>query len=635
MSFISNASGITLGEGTFNNIHGNLVKICNHGVHDQRDEHGGESFLCDETHRNLILFSLDATNFCGSGDCRPGRREMEVDNGLKVIREKYLNLTLQIGSGPGYFLHAGEIKGRVVIVKVFNVGPRAREHLEATVLHSKGLMHPNVVRIQGRSLPTSSYQFIVYENGNFPYWKAAEDPLAVALRDDLERSIVLGFKLVAGLSSGINYLNVQGLTVPLRVENFNVFLDVNDRFLFSIDFPPGDPDTSENRDDANGAWKLFNALCHKVLRYANRVLHDEDIERTPVFDSSTPFLQSSTVPSQDRTIAHEEEQAMPNDLEEAPSVPPRREYVWRTMAAPQSLATIATQIARDLDVRRASINRLVRSDARSIHRCPGYVREEVTLATRAADSAVVSHDAPTVQEVCSVCHEVVNSGEVFSCVCGEEEPASRPTVKCRSCNSWSHRDCAPTPNDSSCQLCSSKTSGSPGAAADAQEQDRVAEAPYSDQGGLDFDQTASKRPADITADITMVAGPLANAFHIDPSQPLVLEGDPLRDHDRDIRLHQVKDASLYSGPTINNAQSPFKRSQLNNLAQCHGLSIEYSTHRDGPLHDERWNAIVYINGHQWGQGQGSNKKTAREAAAARALGAIAQGQWPPPTKQTV
>jgi hypothetical protein len=40
---------------------------------------------------------------------------------------KYLNLTREIGSGHGYFLHAGETKGRAVIVKVFNSGPNARE----------------------------------------------------------------------------------------------------------------------------------------------------------------------------------------------------------------------------------------------------------------------------------------------------------------------------------------------------------------------------------------------------------------------------------------------------------------------------------------------------------------------------
>ncbi|KAJ7613984.1 hypothetical protein FB45DRAFT_260281 [Roridomyces roridus] len=513
MSFISNANGITLGEGTFNNVHGNLVNI----FHDGRRADLG-----------------DLPHISEMGDLkRKPRRETEID-GLKVIRDKYLDLVLEIGSGPGYFLHAGEFKGRAVIVKVFNAGPTVREHVEATVLNTKGLLHPNVLRMRGRSSPLSSHHFIVYESA---YWKAAEAPMAVALKDDLEQSIVLGFKLVAGLSSGMNYLDAQGITVP-GVENFDVFLDVNDRFLFSIDFPPSDPDTTENRDVANGAWNLFNVLCQKVLRSANLVLHDEDIERTPVFDSSPPISS----PAQGQAITPEEEQAMSNDLEEAPPVPPRREYVWRTLELPQSLGRIATEITRDLEVRWRSINRLTWMDARSVHRCPGYVRQEITLTTRTADSAVVTHNAPAIQEVCSVCHEAVNPGDVFSCVCGAD-PGSRPTVKCRSCKTWSHRDCAPAANESACQPCFLETSGSTRAAG-AQDQEGVAEA---DPGRLDFEQVTSTRPADTAANTA-----------------------------------------------TNNAHPQSNRNNLNNRAQDSGWTVDYEDVRYGWIDSETWSSTVRL-----------------------------------------
>jgi hypothetical protein len=45
----------------------------------------------------------------------------------QIIRKTHLKLTREIGSGPGYFLHAGRNKERAVIVKVFNPGPTARE----------------------------------------------------------------------------------------------------------------------------------------------------------------------------------------------------------------------------------------------------------------------------------------------------------------------------------------------------------------------------------------------------------------------------------------------------------------------------------------------------------------------------
>jgi hypothetical protein len=45
----------------------------------------------------------------------------------QIIPTKDLKLIREIGSGPGYFIHAGENKGRAVIVKVFNARPNARE----------------------------------------------------------------------------------------------------------------------------------------------------------------------------------------------------------------------------------------------------------------------------------------------------------------------------------------------------------------------------------------------------------------------------------------------------------------------------------------------------------------------------
>jgi hypothetical protein len=44
-----------------------------------------------------------------------------------------LKLTLEIGSGPGYFLHAGQNKSHAVIVKVFNAAPNAREVRNRTI----------------------------------------------------------------------------------------------------------------------------------------------------------------------------------------------------------------------------------------------------------------------------------------------------------------------------------------------------------------------------------------------------------------------------------------------------------------------------------------------------------------------
>ncbi|KAJ6557801.1 hypothetical protein B0H19DRAFT_121208 [Mycena capillaripes] len=208
MAFISNAENFTLGEGVYNNVHGNIVHNTFYGNKRRRAEIEGP------------LTSLE-----------PLREE---EDRIKVIRKKDVKLTAEIDSGPGYFLHTGEVKGRAVIVKVFNPRPAVRDQLDVTVSLSKALMHPNVMRIDGISSSLSSNYFIIYENAR---WQTAEGPLAAALKDDLNKSVNLGLKMVAGLSvclitlvaifsqsspstkSGMNHLSVQGISLAfLRAE---------------------------------------------------------------------------------------------------------------------------------------------------------------------------------------------------------------------------------------------------------------------------------------------------------------------------------------------------------------------------------------------------------------------------------
>ncbi|KAJ7913600.1 hypothetical protein B0H13DRAFT_471068 [Mycena leptocephala] len=449
MSFVSNVDHLTLGDGVYNNVHGNLSNIVHNTFYWRKRPHeqiGDAPDLLEPTRKRR-------------------QREEDSDHGVKVIRNKHLKLTLEIGSGPGYFLHTGETKGRTVIVKVFNSGPTVREHLESTVALSKGLFHPNVLRIEGVSSPASLTHFIAYENA---YWKLAKGALAAALQDDLTKSITLGFKMIAGLSSGMNHLSVQGISLgSLGVENFDIFLDINDRFLISINpHLSTDDATGDRQDNTTRSWAVFNALCQRVLRSANRVLHNENIERTPVI---TDILRRPPVPQKSLSSAslgplesHELSSSQQATETEA-SIPPRREYVWRTIErGQQSLATIATRIALDLDMKlSSSVNKLTWSDGRSAHRCAGYVREEITLASTTGDSAVVFRDAPSPLETCLVCHEVVGVHKVFRCICGDPNPGARPTVKCPICEYWSHSDCVRNSIGFACETCVSDSVGPP------------------------------------------------------------------------------------------------------------------------------------------------------------------------------
>ncbi|KAJ7889724.1 hypothetical protein B0H13DRAFT_1720100 [Mycena leptocephala] len=104
------------------------------------------------------------------------------------------------------------------------------------------------------------------------------------------------------------------------------------------------------------------------------------------------------------------------------------------------------------------IHRLTQSDGQNPHRCPGYIREEITLATTTLDSAVVAHDTPSPLEICSICHEVVGLHEAFRCICSDPALGSRHTIKCRVCKLWSHSDCVGNPKKQfTCQFCNEDT----------------------------------------------------------------------------------------------------------------------------------------------------------------------------------
>ncbi|KAJ6597632.1 hypothetical protein DFH09DRAFT_1304416 [Mycena vulgaris] len=121
MSFISNSENFTLGEGVYNNIHNNFI----HNI-----------FYGKKRHREAIKDAPDMLSL-EEPTRKRCRREEEFH---QVIRKKHLKLTPELGSGPGYSLHAGEAKGRAVIVKVFNAGPTVREQLESPVALSEGFI---------------------------------------------------------------------------------------------------------------------------------------------------------------------------------------------------------------------------------------------------------------------------------------------------------------------------------------------------------------------------------------------------------------------------------------------------------------------------------------------------------------
>ncbi|KAJ6597703.1 hypothetical protein DFH09DRAFT_1304476 [Mycena vulgaris] len=271
---------------------------------------------------------------------------------------------------------------------IYRAGPEHEQLPNAGIfrrsfLPSCMLMHPNVLRIEGISSPASLNHFIAYENA---HWKTAEAPLAAVLKDDLTRSVILGFKMVAGLSSGMNHLSVQAISLAsLGMENFDVFLDLNDRFLISVN-PPTLPmgtvtDDLIQEDNTTISWEVFNALCQKAfcnirsgLEFEFGIIIVATHHRRQASRPAAAGIRLANDRSRTAILGHHR--------------PPNLLY---------------------------SVNKFVWNDGRSAPRCAGYIREEVTLASTTGDSAVVSPDAPSPLEICSVCHEVVGLHEIFRC----------------------------------------------------------------------------------------------------------------------------------------------------------------------------------------------------------------------------
>ncbi|KAJ7844298.1 hypothetical protein B0H13DRAFT_2411771 [Mycena leptocephala] len=570
----------------------------------------------------------------------------ESGEDIEMVRSKDLKLGFEIDNGLGYFLHTGHIKSRAVIVKVFSESSTAQKvkasgfncsAIKKTAVRLEKKSHPNIMRVEGISSPASLMHFIVYENA---YWKFAEGPLAVALKDDSTKSLTLGFKM-----AGMNYLSVQGLFMSkatIGAKNFDIFLDINDRFLISINLPmPSESDAvdgQQGEDDLTRSWNVFNGLCQRILRSANRLLHDDAIELEPAI-FNLGCIRS--VPQESFMPLLAAAESFDVDLSEPePSIASRREYVWRPLDhGQQSLATVSRRISLDLDRLQLSpsVNKVTVTDGQSAHRCAGYVREEITLATTTVESAVVSHDAPRPLEVCSICGEVVDLEEAFRCICGDAAPGSRPTVKCQICKFWSHSDCVGAPTSFTCGTCIQDPADSlidplpsitdeslaptlpPGCASD-----RVigfnttlnartftyAAVGGSSMGGVLLGGVLLNRALQASVDAvddTLGLGKAPPASH----NPLS-DSSPNKTLAETVHLPRRK-----SSPSAKTSEH--FRSRLNNAGQAWGQPVEYLDSQTGPLNKAPWYSVVYLNRFEFGRGSGSTRFQARERAAREAL----------------
>ena len=106
-----------------------------------------------------------------------------------------------------------------------------------------------------------------------------------------------------------------------------------------------------------------------------------------------------------------------NSTEKAKSCrTPRREVRWLDLGSRnRTLESIKRRFQDRLDRFLSSSNSLLRRISspmnsklrHNLHQCPGYLREEITLASDVSKSVIVSHAFPSQSEICSICGQLV------------------------------------------------------------------------------------------------------------------------------------------------------------------------------------------------------------------------------------
>ena len=109
---------------------------------------------------------------------------------------------------------------------------------------------------------------------------------------------------------------------------------------------------------------------------------------------------------------------------------PRREVRWLDLGARnRSLESIKRcfqdRLDRFLSSSKSLLRRItspVESKLRhNLHQCPGYLREEITLASDVSKSAIVSHSFPSQSEVCSICGQLVQYNRTEPSIVNDEK----------------------------------------------------------------------------------------------------------------------------------------------------------------------------------------------------------------------
>ncbi|KAJ7728894.1 hypothetical protein B0H16DRAFT_1587877 [Mycena metata] len=308
-------------------------------------------------------------------------------SGVRIFREDEILLMKQLGQCSTYSLHSADTRGTAVAVKVFH-GPLAEQCWEETSATSRTLMHPNFLRLLGKSVEDSPARFLVYNGVH----DIVPNSIASVLQGNLADCVIAGINVVHGLSLALGYLEIQQFSpTSFGSESFDILVGDSGEIILGIN-----PDVNGLRSviesEATSWVTLLNTLCRLVFNESSHILYHDRVER------SAPTGLLSPLPI-NHTTANSEHLS-------------RREMIWLPSTSP-SLNEITQETEAFLSRVRFSSNTLplqryhITGPSNPPHRCVGYQREEVFISSQLRNSYLVRHDAPSPLEICTICQDQV------------------------------------------------------------------------------------------------------------------------------------------------------------------------------------------------------------------------------------
>ncbi|KAH7875518.1 uncharacterized protein C8R40DRAFT_1170615 [Lentinula edodes] len=316
-----------------------------------------------------------------------------------------------------------------ILIQTFE-GPKAKQRWERTLRFARHLVNAHFLDIVGTS-PTSASQaephYIVFDG------VAKRDTrrlIASMLRKGERETTAQGLRTIQGIASGLDYLtNVRpSFSIDnVGFEHFDVFSD--DRGCIKLSFTPDCPESAiadawttptSSKALSPTTSSILDSLITKIFNDANHIIYREKLDRHNGSSQDQDVEDEDIfVPITSNVFDVEVSNTSIDNVQSSGNC--RREIIWRPSTSERKLSYISETYS-DLLLSHCSSyldengqlqilvplpRRSGRSRLTTLHKCKGYLREEVTFTPDAYRNAIMVFEKPSQDEVCVICGQTV------------------------------------------------------------------------------------------------------------------------------------------------------------------------------------------------------------------------------------